>query len=93
MVKALNEDLVRLDLRGLRCPLPVLRIRKALRSMEPGSTLIALCDDPLAAVDVPHFVRTTGDELIEIVDGPARAFRIRRAARARPGPGSAAASS
>lgn len=51
-----------LDLRGLRCPLPVLKTRKALLSLNPGDELTVLADDPLAAVDIPNFVRESGDE-------------------------------
>ena len=54
-----------LDLRGLRCPLPVLRVRKALLAAAPGTIVVALSDDPLAAIDIPHFVHATGDLLLE----------------------------
>ena len=52
-----------LDLCGLNCPLPVLRTRKMLRRLAPGERLIVECTDPLAAVDVPHLLRQTGDTL------------------------------
>ncbi|RVU13254.1 sulfurtransferase TusA family protein [Methylobacterium oryzihabitans] len=52
-----------LDLRGLKCPLPVLRTRKALRAIEPGGALVVHCTDPLAAIDIPHLLRETGDRL------------------------------
>ena len=53
-----------LDLRGLRCPLPVLRTRKALRRASPGARLVVLSDDPLAGTDIPNLVRETGDALL-----------------------------
>lgn len=58
-----RRDADRLDLRGLKCPLPVLRTRKALRGLEPGARLVVRCTDPLAAIDIPHLLRETGDRL------------------------------
>jgi tRNA 2-thiouridine synthesizing protein A len=52
-----------LDLRGLNCPQPVLRARKALRAMPIGGVLVLECTDPLSAIDIPHFVRQTGHAL------------------------------
>lgn len=50
----------RLDLKGLKCPLPVLRTRKALRRLRPGDLLIVECTDPLAPIDIPHLAREMG---------------------------------
>jgi tRNA 2-thiouridine synthesizing protein A len=52
-----------LDLRGLKCPLPALRTRKALSGMRPGDLLIVACTDPLAAIDIPSLLNQTGDRL------------------------------
>lgn len=52
---------LKLDLGGLKCPLPVLRTRKALKSLQPGDCLEVLCTDPLAIIDVPNLIRETGD--------------------------------
>src|SRR5207237_7125938 len=49
-----------LDLRGLRCPQPVLHARKALRTIPVGGTLVLECTDPLTVIDVPAFVNQTG---------------------------------
>ena len=54
---------VDLDLRGLKCPLPVLRMRKALRSLPPGGQLVVRCTDPLAEIDIPHCLRENGHVL------------------------------
>jgi tRNA 2-thiouridine synthesizing protein A len=54
-----------IDLRGLKCPLPTLRTRKALSRLQAGTALIVECTDPLAAIDIPHLVRETGDILEE----------------------------
>lgn len=53
-----------LDLRGLRCPYPVLRARKALGGIGIGDVLVLECTDPLTAIDVPHFVAQTGHDLM-----------------------------
>jgi tRNA 2-thiouridine synthesizing protein A len=68
-----------LDLRGLNCPLTALCTGKALRGLNDGDLLIVECTDPLAAIDIPHLVRETGDvlERQEQSDG-AIAFHIRR---------------
>ncbi len=67
------------DLRGLKCPLPVLRVRKALAAMKAGDVLNATCTDPLAAVDIPTLLRETGDLLEEMRrNGNLIAFRIRK---------------
>jgi tRNA 2-thiouridine synthesizing protein A len=52
-----------LNLRGLKCPLPALRTRKALKSLAPGDMLVVECTDPLADLDIPNLVRETGDAL------------------------------
>jgi tRNA 2-thiouridine synthesizing protein A len=52
-----------LDLRGLRCPQPVLRAKKALRNIPAGGTLVLECTDPLTVIDVPHFINQTGHVL------------------------------
>ena len=56
------DDIV-LDLSGLKCPLPVLRTRKALAGMSAGTRLEIHCTDPMAAIDIPHLVRENGDLL------------------------------
>ena len=52
-----------LDLRGLRCPQPVLRAKKALRAIPVGGTLVLECTDPLTMIDVPAFTTQTGHTL------------------------------
>lgn len=71
-----------LNLRGLKCPLPALRTRKALQSVAPGNLLIVDCTDPLSAIDIPHLISQTGDVLeSQQRDGDILTFHIRRAAR------------
>jgi len=64
MTKAAPKEIV-LDLRGLNCPQPVLRAKKALRDVPIGGTLVLECTDPLTTVDIPHFARQTGHELAD----------------------------
>jgi len=52
-----------LNLRGLKCPLPALRTRKALSQAEPGDIFIVECTDPLAGIDIPNLLNQTGDVL------------------------------
>lgn len=53
------------DLRGLRCPLPVLKTAKRLATLPPGARLWIETTDPLAALDIPAFAREAGHTLVE----------------------------
>jgi tRNA 2-thiouridine synthesizing protein A len=67
------------DALGLLCPLPVLKARKRLMGLESGQVLCLLADDPAAVVDVPHFCREAGHELLSAEDrGTARRYFIRK---------------
>ena len=55
---------VELDVRGLLCPLPVLRARKRLAAMNPGEILRIVATDPAAAIDVPHYCAESGHALL-----------------------------
>ncbi len=48
------------DARGHRCPVPTLRLRRALEAAPPGARIRLLADDPLARIDVPHFAAAVG---------------------------------
>jgi tRNA 2-thiouridine synthesizing protein A len=68
-----------LNLRGLKCPLPALRTRKALGGMAPGDVIIVECTDPLASVDIPNLLNQTGDTLEDThKDKKVITFRIRK---------------
>jgi tRNA 2-thiouridine synthesizing protein A len=77
-----------LDAKGLNCPLPILRARKALGTMTSGMTLQVLATDPGAVKDFEAFCRTTGNELVsaETSDG-LFTFVIRRTGGAAAKPG------
>ena len=53
----------KLDLIGLKCPLPALKTRKALKSVPPGDFLEVHCTDPLSVIDIPNLIRETGDRV------------------------------
>ena len=70
---------MRLQLHGLKCPLPVLKTRKALSQTAAGSLVTVECTDPLAAIDIPTLVAQRGDVLEETSrDGDVLTFRIRK---------------
>lgn len=54
------------DARGHRCPVPSLRLRKALETAAPGARLMLLANDPMARIDVPHLMNELGGRVIEV---------------------------
>lgn len=80
---ASNEILV--DARGHRCPVPTLRLRRALEAAEPGARVRLLADDPLARIDVPHFAAQLGAEVLERSESDGTfSFLVARSAAGRP---------
>mgnify|MGYP001824016433 FL=1 len=70
-----------LDAKGLNCPLPILKAKKAMKEVPVGGTLEVLATDPGAVADFQAFCRTTGNELVEhSEDGGVYRFMIKRAA-------------
>jgi tRNA 2-thiouridine synthesizing protein A len=68
-----------LNLRGLKCPLPALRVRKKLSSLKSGDIIMAECTDRLAAIDIPNLLRQTGDTLEDKAEADGiLTFRIRK---------------
>ncbi|MGP1254280.1 MAG: sulfurtransferase TusA family protein [Kiloniellales bacterium] len=68
-----------LDAKGLKCPLPVLRARKAIKEVPAGGILEVLATDPSAPEDFVSFCETTGHELLENrQDGDVYVLRIRK---------------
>lgn len=67
------------DARGHRCPTPTLRLARALAAAAAGEVVELIADDPMARIDVPHFAREAGHELVEIADqaGMLR-FKVRK---------------
>ena len=57
-----------LDLRGLPCPMPVVKISKGIKDVEVGQVVEALTTDPGATTDFPAWAKTSGNEIIETVE-------------------------
>ena len=59
------------DARGHRCPVPTLRLRRALEAAPSGARVRLLADDPMARIDVPHFAAELGAEIVasDVADG------------------------
>ena len=53
----------KVNMRGLKCPLPTLKTRKLLSKMAAGELLIIECTDPLTTIDIPNLIRETGDTI------------------------------
>ena len=58
-----------LDTKGLNCPLPVLKAKKALKDLAAGDLLEVIATDPGSVKDFDSFCRTTGNELMETNSG------------------------
>ena len=68
-----------LDARGLKCPLPVLKLEKRLAQLTAGAALTVLATDPIARIDIPRYCRQNGHACETIAaDGELR-FEIVRA--------------
>jgi tRNA 2-thiouridine synthesizing protein A len=68
-----------INLRGLKCPLPALKTKKALSGLQADDILVVECTDPLAAIDIPNLLRQTGDALEHNArDAGILTFRIRK---------------
>ncbi|MEL6750872.1 MAG: sulfurtransferase TusA family protein [Pseudomonadota bacterium] len=68
------------DLRGYRCPLPVLKLRARMKKLPVGAVVEVLTDDPLAALDIPALCQEVGHGLLEqnVVDGDEMRFLVER---------------
>ncbi len=67
------------DLRGLKCPLPVLRAKKRLGAMRPGEQVWLETTDPLATIDIPAFCTDAGHRLMaQEMTGDGHRFLVER---------------
>ncbi len=62
---ASSGEEILVDARGHRCPVPTLRLGRALEAAAAGQKVRLLADDPMARIDVPHFLTQTGHRLLE----------------------------
>ena len=65
-----------IDARGLKCPLPVLKMEKRLAGLPPGASLVVLATDPMAKVDIPLFCKQKGHDCTVTTDGDVLHFAI-----------------
>lgn len=66
-------------MKGLKCPLPVLRTRKILRDLAIGTEIRVLATDPASTIDMPHFCNTSGNDLVSAErDGDTFIYTIRK---------------
>lgn len=61
-------NMVEVDARGHRCPVPSLRLRKVMQDMQAGQVIVLLATDPMARIDVPFLMQETGGRVIEITE-------------------------
>lgn len=67
------------DAEGLICPLPVLRLRKALQALNTGQQIILRSTDPIAVIDVPAFCQQEGHELVATeTEGSVSIFTVQK---------------
>ena len=64
------------DARGLKCPLPVLKMEKRLAGLPSGARLLVLATDPMAKVDIPLFCKQNGHDCAVTTDGDVLHFGI-----------------
>ena len=73
----MSDDIPFLDSSGRLCPLPVLRLRKAMSGLSTGTMIRTRTTDPLALIDVPNFCREAGHRIVDqIAEGDAMMFTI-----------------
>jgi tRNA 2-thiouridine synthesizing protein A len=64
-----------LDLKGLLCPMPVIKMAKAIKEIQPGEIIEAFATDPGVMADIPAWCRTTGNELV-VLEKQDKQFRF-----------------
>ena len=73
---SLATDPASIDARGLKCPLPVLKMEKSLATLAAGTTLVVLATDPMARIDIPLYCRQNGHDCALTTEGYVLRFVI-----------------
>lgn len=74
-----QSETIVVDVRGLKCPLPVLKAERRMQSFAAGSRFMIIATDPLAAVDIPHFCTEKGHTLLASArDGNELRFEVEK---------------
>lgn len=77
----MNEEITvakTLDLKGLLCPMPIVKIAQAIKEVEVGDVIEATATDPGVLADVPAWANTSGNEVVSMDQGDIITFRVRR---------------
>ncbi len=73
--------MIRIDARGRHCPIPTLRLSRALRKVAAGVVVELIADDPMARIDAPHFATEAGHEVLAVTEtAGVLAIRVRKVA-------------
>ena len=73
---------IEVDARGLRCPLPVIRLAQAARDAAPGTEILVRSTDPAARADIPAWCRLLGQTLVEVREEDGHLVHVVRVAPA-----------
>ena len=78
MSDEINVD-VTMDLKGLKCPLPIVKVGKKVKNdMEIGQVIVAETTDPGAHADFPAWAKSTGNEILKVEKGDVSKFYIKK---------------
>jgi len=72
----MSEAKLSLDFKGLLCPMPVVKLAKAIKEIEVGETLEAVATDPGVMADIPAWTRSTGHELVSLDKNADKTFKF-----------------
>jgi tRNA 2-thiouridine synthesizing protein A len=76
----LTTDIEIIDCRGLKCPLPVLKMEKRLSQLAAGASFVVLATDPMAKIDIPLFCQQNGHDCAVSSEADVMRFQIVKAA-------------
>ena len=62
----MNDEIILVDATGLKCPLPVLKARKVMKTLQSGSKIRVISTDPASPLDFKHFCNSKGHTLISM---------------------------
>jgi tRNA 2-thiouridine synthesizing protein A len=77
MSEDINVDIT-MDLKGLKCPLPIVRVSQQMKKMNTGQVLVAETTDPGAHADFPAYAKSSGNEILKIEKGDVSKFYIKK---------------
>ena len=69
---------VTLDLKGVKCPMPVIKVSQQIKKIDVGQVLVAETTDPGAHADFPAWAKTSGNEIVKVEKGDVSKFYIKR---------------